>query len=81
MPNLAFQIDLASRYSLSWFPLQWMEIDTSREPIHPYGQSTPKADWMKSTLELPICSDGELNPPPIIHIAEDCSLTAAVPLF
>lgn len=50
-----------------------MEIDRFRELVHPYGKSTPELDGMKSTLELPICSDGELNLPSITHIAEDCS--------
>lgn len=48
MPYLAFQIDLASRYSLCYLSLQWMEIDTSRDPIHPYGKSTSNVDGMKS---------------------------------
>lgn len=53
-------------------------MDPSREQIHPYGQPTTKADGLKSPLELPICSNDELNPPPIIHRAEDLSLDSSL---
>lgn len=58
-----------------------MELDTSRETINPYGQSTSEADGLHSTLELPICSDGELNPSPIIHLAEDSSPDSSSPII
>lgn len=58
-----------------------MEIDSSGETIHPYGQATSEVDGLNSTLELPICSDGELNPSPIIHIAEDSSSDSSSPII